>query len=108
MANDNRGSILRIWALAAPGGGALAVVACGDGHEEHHFASFAECFEHETEEGASAELAADECDEHLGITHADRTGCLSDHAADVTAGVPQSAVDEHCSRLFPTEGAGGA
>jgi hypothetical protein len=101
MPSENRGSILLLGAVVALGGGALAFVACGDDHAEHNFANFAECFEHETEEGASAELATSECDEHFEITHADQADCISDHAADVTAGVPQSAIDEHCSRLFP-------
>jgi hypothetical protein len=80
---------------------AFVLFACDDEHE-HHFSSFSECYAHEhDEEGASPEAAASDCDAELSISHTDRNDCTSDHAADVTAGVPQSAIDEHCLRTFP-------
>ena len=78
----------------------LVAAGCGD-DDEHNFMTYIECFDHETEEGASVELATMECDEFFTVTHTSNGDCQSDHAADVTAGVPATAITTHCNRLFP-------
>jgi hypothetical protein len=84
----------------------LVAAGCGDG-DEHNFMTYIECFDHETEEGASVELATMECDEFFMVTHTSNGDCQSDHAADVTAGVPATAITTHCNRLFPAMDGGG-
>lgn len=60
------------------------VLACGgDDHEEHEFG------------------ATTECDAFFEVDHDDNADCQADHAADVTAGVPQTAIDAHCDAEFP-------
>ena len=79
----------------------LGLLLAGCGGEEHNFATYVECFDHETEEGGSAEYSTAECDDFFMVTHTSNGDCRTDHGADVTAGVPQTAINTHCDRLFP-------
>ena len=79
-----------------------SLVACGgDDHEEHEFETYLECWEHQEEEGLTDIGATTECDAFFEITHDDNADCLADHTAEVTAGVPQTAIDAHCDSEFP-------
>ena len=79
------------------------VLACGgDDHEEHEFETYLECWEHHhDEEGLTDIGATTECDAFFEVDHDDNADCQADHAADVTAGVPQTAIDAHCDAEFP-------
>ncbi len=80
----------------------LAVAACGgDDHGDHEFETFVECYDHHIEEGLTDVGATEECDGILDIDHDDNAGCLADHEADVTDGVPQTAIDAHCDDVNP-------
>ena len=86
---------LALFLLTAP-------LACGgDDHEEHEFETYLECYDHHVEEGLNDVGATTECDAFFEVEHDDNTGCQADHAADVTAGVPQAAIDTHCDEEFP-------
>jgi hypothetical protein len=80
-----------------------APLACGDEHgDEHEFETYVECFtHHQGEEGLSDIAATTECDAIFEVSHDDNAGCKADHAADVTAGVAQTAIDAHCDAAFP-------
>ena len=84
----------------------LALCCPGGCHGAHEFDTYLECYEHEIEEGASTSLAAEACDDYFAVTHTGEAACRADHAADVTAGVPQAAIDDHCMRLFPASDGG--
>jgi hypothetical protein len=77
-------------------------LACGGDDDEHQFETFVECYtHHHDEEGLSDVGATTECDAIFELSHDDNAGCKADHAADVTAGVPQTAIDAHCDTAFP-------
>lgn len=91
---------MKTIAMLAGGPLAIAAAGCGDEHSKEEFANHKACVDYELESsGAHAAMAA--CDELFAITHASRAACLSEHAADVTAGVPQASVDGHCADKFP-------
>ncbi len=69
----------------------------GDDEEEHDFATYLECYDHHIEEGQTDVGATTECDGFFELIHDDAADCAADHAADVTAGVPQTAIDAHCA-----------
>jgi hypothetical protein len=79
----------------------LGVACSDDEHGEHDFDTFIECYEHHIEEGLTDVGATEECDGILDIDHDDNADCLADHAADVTDGVPQDAIDAHCDDVNP-------
>ncbi len=78
-------------------------LACGDDDhgEEHEFATYLECYDHHIEEGLTDVGATTECDGFFELDHDDNADCRADHAADLTAGVPQAAIDTHCDGEFP-------
>ena len=78
-----------------------AAFACGgdDEGDEHNFDTYVECYEHSVGEGQSDVGATTECDGFFEISHDDAADCAADHAADVTAGVPQTAIDAHCAEV---------
>ncbi len=80
-----------------------APLACGDDdHEEDHdFATYLECYDHHIEEGLTEVGATTECDGIFELSHDDSADCQADHAADVTDGVAQAAIDTHCDAEFP-------
>jgi len=73
----------------------------GDDEEEHDFATYLECYDHHIEEGLTDVGATTECDGFLEVSHDDAADCAADHSADVTDGVPQTAIDAHCAAEFP-------
>lgn len=79
------------------------MLACGgDDEDEHEFETYLECYTHHAdEEGLSDIGATTECDALFEVAHDDNADCQADHAADVTAGVPQTAIDAHCDAEFP-------
>ena len=42
-----------------------------------------------------------ECDGYFDVEHDDAADCAADHGADVSAGVPDTAVSAHCAAEFP-------
>lgn len=81
---------------------AAGPLACSDDeHGEHAFETYVECYQHYQEEGQSDIGATTECDGFFELDHDDNADCVADHAADVTAGVPDAAIVAHCDAEFP-------
>jgi hypothetical protein len=91
-----------VWVFLLACAVSTGAACSGDDHGEHEFETYLECYQHfAVDEGVSEVGTMTECDGHFDVEHDDAADCAADHAADVSAGVPDTAVSAHCAAEFP-------